>query len=91
LPAHVEVIEPEEFILDSHELSSVLTELTVKLHKFDEIAKVLTMERNNLIQRLNALESRIKSPGMVPSSHIPVRVDQKDSTNKVKKNSKKKK
>ena len=53
MPSHVEIIEPDELTLKNFDLSSTLSELTVKLHRYDEIAKTLTIEKNILMNRLN--------------------------------------
>ncbi len=60
LPAHVEIIEPNEYRFKNFELSSLLTELTVKLHKYDEVAKILMFEKRNLMNSLKEAEDRIK-------------------------------
>lgn len=53
LPANVEVLEPSGLTLTNFDISALLNELTIKLHKYDEVAKVLTMERNNLLKKSN--------------------------------------
>lgn len=60
-PAHVEIIEPNEFRFKNFELSSFLTDLTVKIHKYDEVTKVLMLERNQLLRKLNELSEKIKN------------------------------
>ena len=61
LPSHVEILEPTEFRIKNYDLSSFLTELTVKIHRFDEIAKILMFERNKLISRLKEAEVKIEN------------------------------
>ncbi len=56
LPSNIEILEPNELKLKNFDLSSVLSELTIKLHKYDEIAKALILEKNHLIKKLNELE-----------------------------------
>lgn len=63
LPSHIEILEPTDFIIKNFDLSSLMTELTLKLHKYDEIAKVLILERNNLLRRLNEHEKMIRESG----------------------------
>src|SRR3989344_1287831 len=53
LPSHVEILEPTDFVIKNFDLSGLMTELTLKMHKYDEIAKVLILERNELLRRLN--------------------------------------
>ncbi|MEK6830678.1 MAG: hypothetical protein AABX77_01485, partial [Nanoarchaeota archaeon] len=60
LPSHVEIIEPNEYRFKNFELSSLLTELTVKIHKYDEIAKILMFERKNILDKLRETEERVR-------------------------------
>ncbi|MEK6914606.1 MAG: hypothetical protein AABW83_03040 [Nanoarchaeota archaeon] len=63
LPSHVEILEPSDFNIKNFDLSSLMTELTIKMHKYDEIAKVLILERNDLLRRLNNNEKIIRESG----------------------------
>ena len=56
MPSHVEILEPAELRFKNFDLSSMLSTLTVKLHRYDEIAKALTFERNVLVKRLKEME-----------------------------------
>ncbi len=56
MPANIEILEPSSIRLNNFDLSGVLSELTIKLHKYDEVAKAVTMERNNLAMRLNEIQ-----------------------------------
>lgn len=60
LPSHVEILEPSDFIIKNFDLSSLMTELTIRMHKYDEITKVLMLERNQLLRRLNENEKMIR-------------------------------
>lgn len=60
LPSNVEIISPKEIFLKNFDATQLLTELTIKLHKFDEVAKVLHFDREKLIKKIKELESRIK-------------------------------
>jgi hypothetical protein len=60
LPSHVEILEPTDFVIKNFDLSSLMTELTLKMHKYDEIAKVLILERNNLLKRLNENDKMVR-------------------------------
>ena len=62
MPAHVEIIEPEEIRLKNFEMSGLLSDLTVKMHRYDEIAKALTIENNRLISKLKELGVKFVSP-----------------------------
>jgi len=69
LPSHVEILEPKELEFKNFDLSSVVSNLAIKIHRYDEMAKAITIERNTLIKRLqeaqekiNNLEGEIKKP-----------------------------
>ena len=64
LPAHVEIIEPSEYKFKNFELSSFLSELTVKIHRYDEMAKVMLFERDNLLRKLQFTEQKLKEKGV---------------------------
>ena len=59
LPAHVEILEPIELKLQNFELSSALSTLAIKIHKYDEIAKAALMERSILTKRLEEMQAKI--------------------------------
>jgi hypothetical protein len=61
LPAHVEIIEPEELRFSNCDLSNTLSALASKLHQYDEVAKTLTMDRNILLNKLKEAEARLKA------------------------------
>jgi hypothetical protein len=60
LPATVEIMEPGELNIKNFNLSSVLTELTLKLHKYDEVAKTISMEKAGLINIVKELQDEIE-------------------------------
>ncbi len=57
LPSHIEVIEPDDFNLKNFDLSAILSDLSIKLHKYDEVVKVLMMERDNFANQLNQIRT----------------------------------
>jgi len=61
LPAHAEIIEPGDIKIKNFDLSSVISNLSIKLHRYDEIAKAITMEKNILIRRLQEMQERINN------------------------------
>lgn len=56
MPSHIEILEPEELSIKNFDLSQTLSILTTKLHRYDEIAKTLAMERNILAKQLQELK-----------------------------------
>ena len=63
MPAHVEVLSPERITLANNEWSDILSELTRKLHSYDEVARVIQAERVTLLQKLKELEGKTKTTG----------------------------
>lgn len=59
LPAHVEILEPNEFRIKNFDLSSLLSGLTIKLHKYDEIAKAITIEKSILMNKLRETQDKL--------------------------------
>jgi hypothetical protein len=57
MPAHVDVISPEEIVLSNNGWSEILSELTRRLHGYDEIARVMQNERAILEQKLKQILS----------------------------------
>jgi len=87
MPSHIEIIEPEELRISNCDISNLLSGLTVKLHRYDEIAKALTIERNILIGKLKELGVRFE----VPKQQTQEQEKNKTEKKKTKKNNSKKK
>lgn len=60
LPSHVEIIEPDELTFKNFDISGLLSDLTLKLHRYDEIAKAITIERNILANKLKEIKGEIE-------------------------------
>lgn len=59
MPSHVEIIEPDELKFKNFDLSSMLSALTVKLHRYDEIAKAMMLRERDLINKLKELQEKV--------------------------------
>ena len=55
MPAHIEIVYPENIKLTNDGFSVVLNELTRRLHGYDEIARVIQMEKKILEKKLRTL------------------------------------
>ena len=55
MPAHIEVISPEKIHLSNQEWSETLSELILKLHGYDEVARVIEIEKNVLEKKFRTL------------------------------------
>lgn len=60
MPSNIEIINPENFLLKSHYLSELLTGITMRLHKYDEITKKLVYDREVFLKRIKETEERKK-------------------------------
>lgn len=90
MPSHIEIIEPEELKFRKSDISSLLSGLTVKLHRYDEVAKTLVMERNMLLGKLKELKGDLKVEDLFEKK--PDKNKEKKKTKKsTKKNNSKKK
>jgi len=63
LPAHVEILKPDELRLKNFDLSAVLGELALKIHRYDDIAKAVMIERDKMIKTMKKMEDKIKELG----------------------------
>jgi len=91
LPASVEIIGPSEMNLKNFDLSSIITDLTLKLHKYDEVAKTISIEKAGLINIVKELQTeieRLNSKGI--QQPIAVNTDTTKEVKKAKKNKKSK-
>jgi hypothetical protein len=55
MPAHIEIISPELIALTNNGWNDILNELTRRLHGYDEIARVLQVERGILEKKLKSV------------------------------------
>ncbi|MDD5740924.1 MAG: hypothetical protein PHH54_02980 [Candidatus Nanoarchaeia archaeon] len=89
MPSHIEIIEPEEIRFKNFEMSNLLSDLTVKMHRYDEIAKALTIERSMLIGKLKELGVKFEVPKKEPAEQN--KKTEKKTKKPAKKNNSKKK
>lgn len=61
MPAHIEILSPEILALSNNGFSDILNELVRRLHGYDEIARVMQIEHQNLIGRIKELESNLEN------------------------------
>lgn len=64
MPAHIEILEPENIKFSNNGLSEVFNELARRLHGYDEVARVVQAEKGILENKLKALmdEKGVKEP-----------------------------
>ncbi|HLC86907.1 MAG TPA: hypothetical protein VJH65_01360 [Candidatus Nanoarchaeia archaeon] len=55
MPSHIEVISPGNIIISNSILNNLFNELAGKLHQYDEVARVLQVEKKILEKKLREL------------------------------------
>lgn len=60
MPAHVEINEPEKVAMSNNEWGEIFSEITRRLHGYDEVARVLQNERAILEKKLKEMGIEIK-------------------------------
>jgi len=60
MPAHIEIVSPESISMTNNSLNEILNELTRRLHGYDEIARVIQMEKSILEKKLKRVLSEEK-------------------------------
>jgi hypothetical protein len=88
LPSHIEVIEPENIEIRNFDLNTALSYLATKLHKYDEVAKVLLIEREQFQGKIKELEICLKTKNKIKDNSESLK--QKNKTEKKRKIIKKK-
>lgn len=99
LPSHLEIIEPQEFVLNNFDLNSILNEIATKMHYYDALAKSALTNNQILVNKLKTLMQKsgltLKdiSPKDVPQEKTAENAEKtetkKSSTKKEKKDKKK--
>ncbi len=60
LPAHVEIIQPDDIVLNNFNATSVLNEIVTKLHNYDAIAKAALIQNQILAKKFQEMS---QNPG----------------------------
>jgi hypothetical protein len=62
MPAHIEITHPENISFSNNNINIALNELARRLHGYDEIARIMQVEKNILEKKIKAiLEEKSKS------------------------------
>jgi len=74
MPAHIEIISPELIALTGNGWNDILNELTRRLHGYDEVARVLQIEKNILESKFREImnEKNEKQDGENKSKNIEI-------------------
>ncbi|MSS74199.1 hypothetical protein EXS72_00990 [Candidatus Pacearchaeota archaeon] len=92
MPAHVEIVEPDSFKINSFEINELANFMISRLHNYDAITKKLMGEREILIGKLEHLRKGGKMEDVFAKPQTPQNVQPKiENQIEKKKKSKKKK
>lgn len=58
MPAHIEIISPEKIEMKNNEWNEIFNETLRRLHAYDEVARVMQMEKDILEKRLKEIEKK---------------------------------
>lgn len=61
MPSHFEIVSPEEIKIQNHEISELIIQTILKLHKYDELAKKMVVDNTILENKVKELVNYIKS------------------------------
>ncbi len=59
-PAYVEVTYPEKIFVTNNDFAEMLSEVARKLHQYDEVARILQMQRQELEQKVLELQKKLE-------------------------------
>lgn len=55
MPAHIEVVEPELIALTNNGWTDILSELTRRLHRYEEVARIIKIQNTKMQEKLKEL------------------------------------
>ena len=56
MPSHIELISPENIIVNNKSFSEILNEITRRLHSYEELARVFQIEKSMFEKKIKELE-----------------------------------
>ena len=60
MPSHIQITKPENFFLRNNDFDALLTTIILRLHRYDEIAKKITVEKSLLENKLKEVMEEAK-------------------------------
>jgi len=69
MPAHIEIISPELIALSNNGFNDILNELTRRLHGYDEIARIMQVEKQILLKKIQELGGDLDK--LFPQAQLP--------------------
>ena len=87
MPAHVEIISPEIIALSNSGFNDILNELVRRLHGYDEIARIMQMEKQILLKKIQELGGDLNE--LFPQAQFPKQPEEETKKKPVKEQKKK--
>lgn len=90
MPSSIEILDPSEVVFDIQETTNILNDITSRLHKYDDLAKIAKFQ----IQQLNEKLSALQNPAIPKNIIQPIKLtfdEAKKNEKSVKKSKKSKK
>lgn len=98
MPSSIEIVNPSEIEFDCQGATMLMNDLSGRLHRYDDVAKIARMQIQQLTQKLQATQQPASRPVSSPiqpmqitmnNSQEPIKKNkEKDTTNKKKKKKK---
>ena len=72
MPAHIEIISPEIIALSNNGFNEILNELIRRLHGYDEVARIMQVEKQILLKKIQELGGDLnKLFPQAPQAQLP--------------------
>ncbi len=92
MPANIEIVSPEILMVSNDRINEILNDLIIKLHRYDEVARVMQIEKKILFKKIKELGgeipkevspvTQIQQPGQEQQEQKKIQEIQKDSGKK---------
>lgn len=86
MPAHIEIISPEMMALSNSNWNDVLNEIIRRLHAYDEVARVVQIDKQHLVKKIEEITGKTIQEVMAQKT----KTEEEKSENKQKTKQKKK-
>ncbi len=70
MPSSVEVIEPPTLTLESTEATDLLNNISGRLHRYDEVARMAQVKVNDLVEKVNLAKKFLKEKGIIKKGKL---------------------
>lgn len=90
MPSSIEVLDPADIKISSQEATSLLSDLSGRLHKYDEIAKMSKMQVQQISAQYQQLQQSMAKASTEPTPSVNISYGDEDKKPKKKSSTKKK-